>query len=70
MKWILFAILFSGCATQYDVNRAWEEGVVYGARTLYNGKLNEDVILIRAYHLKYEDKRNEKELQTWINNVN
>lgn len=67
---ILFALIFSGCATQYDVNRAWEEGVVYGARTLYNGDLDEDVILTRAYRLKYEDKRYEKELQDWIINVN
>ena len=67
---VLFAIFFSGCASQYDVNRSWEEGVIYGARTLYNGKLDEDKVLIRAYHLKYEDGRNEKEFQKWINNVN
>ena len=68
--WVLFALLFSGCATQYDINRAWEEGVVYGARTLYNGDLDEDRILTMAYRLKYEDWRNEKELQDWIINVN
>ena len=68
--WVLFTIIFSGCATQYDVNRAWEEGVVYGARTLYSGDIDEGRILTRAYRLKYEDKQYEKEFQNWINNVN
>ena len=63
---VLFALIFSGCVSQYDVNRAWEEGVIYGARTLYNGNLDEDRVMIRAYRLKYEDGRNEKDLQNWI----
>ena len=67
---VLSMFFVLGCATRYDVRDAFDEGVVYGARTLYNGDLDEDIILTRAYRLKYDDKQYEKEFQNWINNVN
>lgn len=71
MKLIIFLmILSSGCASYQTKEKAWEDGVVYGARVLYNGDIDEKVVIAKARRLRHEEQRFQEEFDNWRYGLN
>lgn len=63
---LLISLFSSGCVSQYVKQKSWEDGVIYGARVIYDGEIDVEILLSDARRMRYEDERYQKEFEEWL----